>query len=170
MWRGGEIIVAGLVSFGDDLFFDMSSMNFNRRKDALDELAVSQPGVSDFQDVFGCWENTDPEARGISKVVLSGTLGEICVSGFGIGDPDMIAWGSASDAMAYVAGPTGGEITGFTARFDLSFMEVELQANFAKGLLIIASFNRFKDSSGRNDYFAREFFLKLNPDTNHGSK
>ena len=43
---------------------------------------------------------------------------------------------------------------------DFDFMSLHLQANMSLGLLIIASFNMFKDGSGRSDYFCREFYRR----------
>jgi hypothetical protein len=42
-------------------------------------------------------------------------------------------------------------------------METHLQAKTEKGVLVVASFNRFKDQSGRSSYFSREFFYCANP-------
>jgi hypothetical protein len=48
----------------------------------------------------------------------------------------------------------------FEANYDLGFMDVQVQANFSLGLLVLACFNIFKDQSGRQNYFSREFFRR----------
>ena len=46
------------------------------------------------------------------------------------------------------------------ARYDFGFAEVTLAANENKGLIIIASYHRFRDGSARSNYFIREFFYR----------
>jgi hypothetical protein len=46
----------------------------------------------------------------------------------------------------------------FTARYDFGFMETTLAVYMKGGILVLDSFNSFKDSSGRCDYFTREFY------------
>jgi hypothetical protein len=48
----------------------------------------------------------------------------------------------------------------FFAVYDFDFMRMFLAANMNKGLLIIASYNTFRDGSGRSNYFSREFFYR----------
>jgi len=37
-------------------------------------------------------------------------------------------------------------------------METQVAANLKYGVLVIQSYNRFRDDSGRPSYFTREFF------------
>lgn len=46
------------------------------------------------------------------------------------------------------------------ARYDLASMDVELHGWVKQGVLVLALFRRFKDESGRSDYFDREFFYR----------
>jgi hypothetical protein len=39
-------------------------------------------------------------------------------------------------------------------------LEMSLAAYCAKGLIVVSQYTRFKDGSGRPDYFNREFFFK----------
>jgi hypothetical protein len=48
----------------------------------------------------------------------------------------------------------------FSAFYDFGFMETQLQAHVRQGVLIIAKFDRFKDNSGRANYFSKEFFYR----------
>ena len=52
------------------------------------------------------------------------------------------------------------DLAGFLAVYDFDFMQMSLAANMNKGLLIIASYNTFRDGSGRSNYFSREFFYR----------
>jgi hypothetical protein len=38
---------------------------------------------------------------------------------------------------------------------------MSLAAYYAKGLIVVSQYTRFKDQSGRPDYFNREFFFKM---------
>ena len=49
---------------------------------------------------------------------------------------------------------------GFMARYDFGFLEMSLAAYYTKGLIVVSQYTRFKDESGRPDYFNREFFFK----------
>jgi hypothetical protein len=49
-------------------------------------------------------------------------------------------------------------VTGFEAHCDLGFMETHLAANVKYGVLVIQTYNAFKDGTGRGCYFTREFF------------
>ena len=46
----------------------------------------------------------------------------------------------------------------FSAVYDFGFMETLLAAYMKGGILVLDTFNAFKDSSGRASYFTREFF------------
>ncbi len=55
----------------------------------------------------------------------------------------------------------GRQAAAFSAVYDFGFEEVRLQANVKLGVLVVASFNRFRDESGRSNYFGREFFYRV---------
>jgi hypothetical protein len=48
----------------------------------------------------------------------------------------------------------------FQAVYDFGFLESYLQANVKHGTLVIATCNRFRDGSGRSNYYTREFFYQ----------
>ena len=78
----------------------------------------------------------------------------------GAGPPERIAWPEIP-AIPYVASLDSAEVTGFEAHCDLGFMETHLAANIKHGVLVMQSYNRFKDGSGRGAYFTREFFHQI---------
>ena len=69
-------------------------------------------------------------------------------------------WGEVR-ATVFADGPDSTQGHAFIARFDLGFKETSLQAKVKKGVLVVANFNRFKDGSGRANFFSREFFYRL---------
>ena len=118
-------------------------------------LAMSPP--PNLADVIGCWFNTNAMTGEIARLTISESDGRLLVNIEGAGTPDRIAWPEAP-AIPYAAGLDSSEIAGFDAHFDLGFMETHLAANLKHGVLVLQSYNRFKDGSGRGSYFTREFF------------
>lgn len=121
-----------------------------RRADAYPTLAP----------LVGTWINTNPDARGIVKLLLESQDHSLTVRAYGADEPEPHDWGQIQAETAYPAGIRPHECMGFVAHYDFDFMEAQLQGNMNLGLLIVASFNTFKDDSGRSSYFAREFFRK----------
>src|SRR3954468_12173880 len=76
-----------------------------------------------------------PQPDGTMRVACSGTAAE---------------WGEV-DAPLYSFTFDSRQAGAFSAVFDLGYEEVRLQANVKAGVLVVASFNRFKDDSGRSN-------------------
>jgi hypothetical protein len=106
----------------------------------------------------GTWLNTDSSTRGIVKVVTAVNGSGLTVRAFGAGDPDLIDWGEVAVDYIYSLSLSSREAAGFTARYHFDFAEIQLQANWNQGLLVLASFTSFKDGSDRSNYFSRDFF------------
>lgn len=76
---------------------------------------------------------------------------------FGAGESGLIDWGQTEiDVLADSVNSNEG--AKFRVVFDHEFVEVRMHGWVKLGVLVIAFFNRFKDDSGRTDYFDREFF------------
>ena len=109
----------------------------------------------------GDWRNTNAES-GIARIVCTlkgdGTLRVRCVGRSG--DDSLQDWGEV-DAPLYSFTFESRQAGAFSAVFDLGYEEVRVQANVKAGVLVVASFNRFKDESGRSNYFDREFFHRI---------
>jgi hypothetical protein len=72
----------------------------------------------------------------------------------GAGYPEIGRGGSnAARTMCLLSGP------GLSGRYAFDFAEITLAGNENKGLIIIASYHRFKDASPRSNYL-REFFYR----------
>jgi hypothetical protein len=113
-------------------------------------------GAPDLSPLLGTWINVNPQTECIVKLVATENGDGLRVHAYGAGFPEPIDWGEV-EATPYVAGGTteGG---GFLARYDLGAVETVLVTNQKLGVLVIQSYTRFKDGSGRLGYFAREFF------------
>jgi hypothetical protein len=79
------------------------------------------------------------------------------LNAFGAGAPR--DWGKVV-AVPHAGGVDAHDLAGFLAVYDFDFMQMSLAANVNKGLLIIASYNTFRDGSARSNYFSREFFYR----------
>jgi len=99
--------------------------------------------------LVGDWRNTNPEP-GIARIVCEengdGRL-RVTADNWGTVVAPVFAFEFDSDKAG-----------AFLAVFDLGFEEVRMQANVKQGVLVVATFNAFKDDSGRSNYFNREFF------------
>jgi hypothetical protein len=134
----------------------MSTLKFSRANDCLGAgLSASPPLVP--ADVVGSWFNTNPTTGEIARLTISEREGWLLLNIEGAGPTERIAWPKIS-AIPYVASLDSAEVIGFEAHCDLGFMETHLAANIKYGVLVMQSYNRFKDGSGRGAYFTREFF------------
>lgn len=119
-----------------------------------------RPQPMSFENLLGTWVNTNPGTRGIAKLVVSQENGGLFLRVFGFHSPSLIDWGRIRIETVYAKDVNSGEPMALEACFDMDFMEVQVQANFSLGLLVLACFNIFKDRSGRENYFSREFFCR----------
>jgi hypothetical protein len=119
-------------------------------------MEVAAAATLDLSILLGDWRNTNAEG-GIARIVCEPA-----------GDGRMIIhcyanlkdWGNA-DASVFALTFDGRQAGAFSAVYDFGFEEVRLQANVKLGVLVVASFNRFRDESGRSNYFGREFFYRV---------
>ena len=133
-----------------------SSLKFSRANDILGAGLAASPPPS-LADLVGSWLNTNPTTGEIARLTISECEGRLLLSIEGAGPPGRIAW-PETPAIPYVARLDSAEVTGFEAHCNLGFMETHLAANLKHGVLVIQSYNRFKDGSGQGAYFTREFF------------
>lgn len=109
----------------------------------------------DLRDLLGDWRNTNASG-GIARIVcesaVEGRMAVRCHS-------DVRDWGVV-DAPVFAFTFDGRNAGAFSAVYDFGFEEVRLQANVKLGVLVVATFNRFTDESGRSSYFDREFFYR----------
>ena len=107
----------------------------------------------------GDWTTTNQNSRGIARVVITPQGEGLLVHAFGAGEPEPHDWGTVT-AKVLADGSASSRIRAFHAVYDFGFLESYLQAKTEKGVLVVATFNRFKDQSGRSSYFSREFFAR----------
>ena len=121
--------------------------------------AVAVKRTLDASALLGEWSNTNNSATGIARLVLTETGDQIVVRVFGAGHPQPFDWGEAP-AELFADLPGLIQATSFTSFHDLGFMSVWLLTYVVKGVLVVVSFTRFQDGSGRSNYFGKEFFYR----------
>ena len=114
-------------------------------------------GAVDLNDHIGHWTNTNPDTSGIPNFDFYRRGNSFYMRAFGAGYPE--CWGEVT-VTPYANDVAGTRGIAFLARYVFEFVEITLAANENKGLIIIASYHRFKDASPRSDYFKREFFYR----------
>ena len=108
--------------------------------------------------LVGTWLNTNSTTQGITRAILAIKGQQITLRIFAAGDPPF-DW-DETDASVFATDTSSTEAMAFSAFYDFGFMETQLQAHVRQGVLIIAKFDRFKDNSGRSNYFSKEFFYR----------
>jgi hypothetical protein len=114
-------------------------------------------GRVDLSSFAGHWTNTNPETLAITHFDLFPREGSYYIRAFGAGRAE--PWGEV-EATPYAYDASSARAVAFLARCDWDFAEATLAGNENKGLVIIASYHRFKDASPRSNYFKREFFYR----------
>ena len=136
----------------------MKALKFAKIEDRVESLATQQESSLQLDALPGIWLNTDGDTRGILKVVISSKGPTLKIRVFGAAEPSPCDWGEVDAEYVYANHISSQNAAGFSAWYRLDHAEINLQANWNQGLLVLASFTSFKDGSGRSNYFSREFF------------
>jgi hypothetical protein len=132
-------------------------MRYVRAEDRPPNGDAPAGGHVDPAPMLGTWLATDKQAAGVVKLELTERDGAFVVRAFGAGTPDPLDWGEAP-AVAYAKSVVSDEGMAVSASYDFGFQESLLAAYTKGGILVLDTFNTFKDGSGRSAYFSREFF------------
>jgi hypothetical protein len=109
--------------------------------------------------LVGTWVSTNRETRGIIKLIVSSRNGLFTVQVFGSFPDAPYDWGEAEGA-AFADSVQSNTGVGFKAFYDFGFMETALAAYLNKRILVLDSYNVFKDGSPRFNYFFRDHFYQ----------
>ena len=138
----------------------MSKMQAIKLDDQVADGRVEFANASatvDLSHFLGTWINTFRDTRSITRFVLAQESAGYTIAAYvsdGVGDL------GAAEVVPFAANVDSKQADGFTARYDFGFLEMSLAAYYTKGLIVVSQYTRFKDESGRPDYFNREFFFK----------
>lgn len=111
----------------------------------------------DLSSLIGRWKNTNSATRGISHLVISEDGKNLRVQTFGACASGPRDWG-ARPAMTYAYAVTGNIVAGFEVTYDFGSHEALVTAIHNRGVLVIHSYHRFNDGSGRSNFISKEFF------------
>ena len=107
--------------------------------------------------LLGTWINSNPDTHSVALVKATDSNGRLTLQVSAVGADGLVDWGAA-DADVFAASPDSHSGAGFICRYKFEYGETHLQGMIMKGLLVLAQFHLFKDDSGRDDYFLREYF------------
>lgn len=111
----------------------------------------------DLSSLIGRWKNTNSATRGISEIIISEDGKNLRVQTFGAGASGPRDWGERQ-ATTYAYGVSGNIVAGFELTYDFGSQETLVSAIHNRGVLVIHSYHRFKDGSGRSNFISKEFF------------
>jgi hypothetical protein len=125
-----------------------------------DEAAVERRPL-DFAPVEGEWISTTGLAGGISRFSTRPHDGSLLVSATGYGATRAGDWGEVpAEVFANTLRPGAGQtFTAFVATYEGEGVSTKLENYLALGVATGHAFHRFSESSGRRDYFTREFYI-----------
>jgi hypothetical protein len=123
--------------------------------------APSEQGPLGVGLLIKTWKHTDPDPYGVRAVRVQGTAGALSVECFGTGVLMPLNSPAAPASPIFAANPGVREGMSFFVEFDFGSMVSRFQGNVNLGLLVLAGFHDFKNSSHRSNYFSREFFYSV---------
>jgi len=138
----------------------VKTMDTGRYFRAGDRAELANDGVDrtiDLAPFVGTWINTMRDTQGFAKLIVSNRDGKLFVQAFAAAGPDLCDWGEV-EANGFADRVDSRKGAGFGAHYDTESIEVAFQANMNLGLLVLLTFNRFRDGSNRANYICREFF------------
>jgi hypothetical protein len=135
----------------------MKTLDYVRAEDQLPDQAAPPGAPLDSSLLVGTWYATDKEATGVVRLELRAQDGTLYVRTFGADTAEPYDWGEV-EASAYGSSVTAVDAMAFSAIYDFGFLVTVLAAYAKQGILVLDTFNTFTDSSGRSNYFSREFF------------
>ena len=116
-------------------------------------------GTLSLKNIIGRWNNCDKNTRGLVRLVL-GTKGTtLTVQGFGACVPTPCDWGVV-EGIAYGDSVVATEAIAFSAHYDFGFKETIVTGYLDNGTLIVETYDRFKDGSGRSNYCSRVYLCR----------
>jgi hypothetical protein len=105
----------------------------------------------DLSPLLGTWRKTNDGANWIDALVIRGDGDGVVAS---VND-----WGEARSEAVYASATDASRASAFHARYALADADVDVEANANLGLLVVATFVRWRDGV-RSNGFTREFFYR----------
>jgi hypothetical protein len=123
---------------------------------------AAPPARIEAEVMDGRWFKTNEKPQWIDRLVIDSVDGQLYVQIFGGTAPSPADWGRvpAQYVFANASNTSSANAGGFIAVYDLDEFEAEVQANYNLGLLVVATFVKFKQPGALSDRFTREFFFR----------
>lgn len=109
------------------------------------------------EPLTGIWINTNGAPVGISRIEIREICGSLGVRCFGALLPDPCDWGEV-ETVPYALTADGEIAAGFQALYEFGTQEALVTAIHNRGVLVIHTYHRFMDESGRANFILKEFF------------
>jgi hypothetical protein len=116
-------------------------------------------GALSLKNLTGRWNNCDKDTRGLVRLVLGAKGSTLTVQGFGACVPSPCDWGVVA-GTAYGESVSATEAIAFSAFYDFSFKETIVTGHLDGGTLIVETYDKFKDGSGRANYYSRYYLCR----------
>jgi hypothetical protein len=116
----------------------------------------------DLSPLVGTWVNTKKDTVGFVKLIIVERAGRLFLRAYAASTPELCDWGEV-EVFAYSDSVDSHTAHAMSAFLDAGFAEVAFQGNLNLGLLVLVTFNRFKDNTERTNYICREFYRRLKP-------
>jgi hypothetical protein len=125
------------------------------------DLAPPRPRIA-VEAFAGTWKKTNEKPQWIDSLIVETEGDDLYVTIFGSSAPSPSSWGRAKALTIYSGGiATGAARAGaFATRYRFEEFDVDVQANLNLGLLVVATFVRFREPGALHDRFTREFFYR----------
>jgi len=138
----------------------MATIQQNKASEKVTAKALGDAkGTLSLKNIIGRWNNCDKNTRGLVRLVL-GTKGTtLTVQGFGACSPTPCDWGVV-EGIAYGDSVVATEAIAFSAHYDFGFKETIVTGHLDNGTLIVETYDRFKDGSGRSNYYSRVYLCR----------
>ncbi|HEX7155107.1 MAG TPA: hypothetical protein VF618_26790 [Thermoanaerobaculia bacterium] len=111
----------------------------------------------DLSPFAGSWRKTNEAPQWIDHLDARVEGDALHVHIFGSDPSD---WGERRAEAVYATPADPAKGTAFLARYDLTDANVEVEANVNLGLMVVATWVRWKHDNGRSNAFTREFFYR----------
>lgn len=116
--------------------------------------------ILDHSLLTGEWINTYKGTRAIVRMVIESDGPALSLKPFGTGASTPVEWGEAQ-AIVYSEGEGATRGAAFHAHYRMGAFEALLAVNYAKGILVVAAYQRYTDAVRFAPWFTREFFYRV---------
>jgi hypothetical protein len=128
---------------------------------AVTALTAAAPAQASDAQFMGYWYNTDSATRGIVRFQIGGSPGALGVHVYGACSPSACDW-NVERLTTYGDNVSDLDHKFGTAVYNFGFATTLLTFQLIDPVTIVVhSYDRFNDGSGRQNYHTREVFKKL---------